>query len=455
MSWRDRTGVFKRTWEKSDTMEVQPGKTLWDWLQLLIVPAILVGLTFAWSASQTRGDNRRADRQTQDAALNDYLKQMSDLILTGHLRPNDKYAEDAGEVARAITLTTLRRLDGARKGEVVRFLSEAKLITGTPVVSLNSADLTGAWVTSLLTDADLQYAILTRAHLKNAVLENADLQYAALTRADLENAVLENANLTGAQLENANVAGANLKGANLTGAHVENIDLANAVLTDAFLSYVDFTGVNLRGADLKGADLRGADLTDADLRDADFTGARLTTANLSGARNSSHDKFEDADLAGAHLRGAHLAGGHLRGAHLGSADLTGAHLTGADLRGADLTGAHVGGADLTRAHLRRAYLTGADLGSADLTGADLGSADLTGADLRSADLTGAHLRGVKYLDLRRYISEQLPPEWSEAREKAFLDSQREFLDSLSRKELALLNLTPEQLARFRREASGG
>jgi hypothetical protein len=35
---------------------VQPAKTLWDWLQLLIVPAILIGVTFAWSATQTRNE---------------------------------------------------------------------------------------------------------------------------------------------------------------------------------------------------------------------------------------------------------------------------------------------------------------------------------------------------------------------------------------------------------------
>ncbi len=39
------------------------GKTLWDWLQLLIVPAILIAVTFAWSATQTRNDNTREDRR--------------------------------------------------------------------------------------------------------------------------------------------------------------------------------------------------------------------------------------------------------------------------------------------------------------------------------------------------------------------------------------------------------
>jgi hypothetical protein len=42
---------------------VQPGKTPWDWLQLLIVPAIPIGIMFAWSATSTRSDNRRGDRR--------------------------------------------------------------------------------------------------------------------------------------------------------------------------------------------------------------------------------------------------------------------------------------------------------------------------------------------------------------------------------------------------------
>ena len=45
------------------------GKTLWDWLQLLIVPAILIAVTFAWSATQSRSDNKREDRRSQDATL--------------------------------------------------------------------------------------------------------------------------------------------------------------------------------------------------------------------------------------------------------------------------------------------------------------------------------------------------------------------------------------------------
>src|SRR3954447_19843647 len=138
MRWREWLGVGERRWKKAPDEEVQPAKTLWDWLQLLIVPAILVAVTFAWSATQTRSDNRREDRRLaadrtgaervrQDKTPNDYIRQVSDLMLNKKLlssRPDDSVRS----VARTLTLTTLRRLDGARKGEVVRFLHEARLI---------------------------------------------------------------------------------------------------------------------------------------------------------------------------------------------------------------------------------------------------------------------------------------------------------------------------------------
>ena len=38
--------------------------------------------------------------------------------------------------------------------------------------------------------------------------------------------------------------------------------------------------------------------------------------------------------------------------------------------------------------------------------------------------------------------------------REFLDAQKEFLDSLSLRELVKFNLTPEKLAAFRREARG-
>ena len=63
MGWRDWTGRGRTALEDGTERAGAAGQTLWDWLQLLIVPAILIGVTFVWSATQTRSDNKREDRR--------------------------------------------------------------------------------------------------------------------------------------------------------------------------------------------------------------------------------------------------------------------------------------------------------------------------------------------------------------------------------------------------------
>jgi len=127
MRWRDWLGIGERRWKKAADEEVQPSKTLWDFLQLLIVPAILVVIAILFNASQESRDRDRAENARRDATLDAYFAQMSDLMLKHELLKAGS-ASPVKQVARTITLATVRRLDGERKGEVVRFLDEAGLL---------------------------------------------------------------------------------------------------------------------------------------------------------------------------------------------------------------------------------------------------------------------------------------------------------------------------------------
>jgi uncharacterized protein YjbI with pentapeptide repeats len=221
-------------------------KTFWDWLELLIVPAMLALGVFLLNSVQQGRDQKRAetdsaiaeDRQ-RETALQNYLDKMTDLLLEHNLVTVGPEAE-VKNVARSRTLTTLRTLDPTRKGLLVSFLYESGLIKlEVPIVSLKKADLSGA----ALTYADLSGADLTNANLRGANLKGADLRGTYLMGADLMDA-----NLKGADLTEANLTMANLSGANLTYA-----DLIGAYLTRSHL-----TGTNLSGANLTYADLIGA-----------------------------------------------------------------------------------------------------------------------------------------------------------------------------------------------------
>jgi len=310
------TGFFKRT--------------LWDWLQLLIVPLVLAIIALVFQLANSRTERQLAkqryeqdkeiaeqrykqdqqialDRQREDL-LQAYLDRMSELLLKEKLR-SSKVDAEVRNVARVRTITILFQLDARRIGFVFAFLREAGLMSTTSnssVVSLKGADFRVVkWGQADLYGADLRGANLIGANLIGANLGRADLSNANLSNANLGNANLIGANLGRADLSNANLSNANLSNANLGNANLGNANLSAAELiiadlSKALLSKADLRGADLRGADLNLANLSGAYLGGADLSGADLSGADLSGADLSGAKGTTTEQLDKAkSLQGA------------------------------------------------------------------------------------------------------------------------------------------------------------
>jgi uncharacterized protein YjbI with pentapeptide repeats len=281
-------------------------RTLWDWLQLLIIPAVLagVGLWFnrqqreqelKTTSQQREQELKTADRRAQDEALQAYLDQIGQLLLDKD--PSLRQAEPGDEVrtlARARTLTVLARLHGERKGTVVQFLYESGLIAKDhPVLALGGADLTGAHLSyGQLDKVGLSGADLSRADLTGADLSHADLSWANISKASLPFADLSYADLSDAHLRNTDLSQTYLRGANLSSVNARLVQTTAARPTGA--NSHEPTGTDLSGAQLDeatlswavltGADLSGADLSEAVLSDAEVTEEQLATRqNLEGA----------------------------------------------------------------------------------------------------------------------------------------------------------------------------
>src|SRR6266581_1418612 len=291
------------------------GKTFWDWLQLLIIPAVLAVGGYLFNYTTSRNDRQANEKRAEtdhkialnrqdEENLRTYIDSMSALLLDRNLRKSEEDSE-VRTIAHVRTLTVLSRLDGERKGTVIKFLHEAGLINkDNPIISLELADLSEAELTfSKLSKADLSWTDLNGANLANAdltgaillsILSEANLSNADLTGADLTRAVLTNADLTRAKLRGANLDRADLRGANLSEATLYKAklhgDLTKAVLYKAYLREANLRACNLReanlsGADLMGAELRGADLYGADLSEANLTGAKVYDYQLRQAKS--------------------------------------------------------------------------------------------------------------------------------------------------------------------------
>jgi uncharacterized protein YjbI with pentapeptide repeats len=383
--------IFLGYWFKLDWMGFS-SKTLWDWLNLLGVLAIpiVVGVGGAWYTGQQGEVSDRHNRDNQrENALQRYIDRMSELILGG------KFDESSGNsqvntIAQARTMTVLRSLDAVRRGNLIRFLNQAGIL-------------------SKCTEDNLAGLNLRKAHLDHIDFSKFNLRESDLSGADLSGAILRDAVLFGAKLTKAK-----LQGADLSGAKLGRSDLARALISpyDPVDSLgADLSGADLSGAKLQGADLFGAKLQGADLSGADLSGAKLQGADLSGAKLRPISAFSRAFISpGAPFVSlvADLSGADLSEANLSGADLSEANLSGAVLSGAKLSGANLSKANLSKANLSSISYGGtidggrsflgtipADLSGAKLSGANLSEADLSNVNLSGADLSNAILRGAK------------------------------------------------------------
>ncbi len=214
-------------------------KTLWDLMQLLIVPAILAIGAYFFAALHAQTERKAASNNIQETALQTYLDKMTELLLKENLRESKENSE-VRAVARARTLTMIRGLDGDRKGALLRFLYEANLIyKNKKVIDLSEADLTLV---------NLGGVKLREVNLRGADLSKANLVLADLSNADLSGARLIKANLRGADLISADLQWANLREADLTLVNLDDAKLSEANLSTAILLEADLNRTDLSRA---------------------------------------------------------------------------------------------------------------------------------------------------------------------------------------------------------------
>jgi uncharacterized protein YjbI with pentapeptide repeats len=271
--------------------------TLWNWLELLIIPVVLAIGGFLFTRSENRATRAAAERRALDDTLQAYLDGMSQL-LTDKDQPLHRAqpGDSLRTVARARTLTVLGRLDRNRKRSVLQFLYESGLIYKEDTV------------------LDKGSRLLEKRHhivsLDQADMSEANLSVANLLRANLSGTNLSEANLSGALLSEANLNRTDLSGANLSRTFLAEADLSYANVSKANLSGALLSETNLRGTNLSGSDLSGAWLQKSYL----FV-ANLSEANLSGADLNGAEGWTEEDLRAAkHLEGATMPDGQtLRG----------------------------------------------------------------------------------------------------------------------------------------------
>jgi len=248
-------------------------KTLFQWLDVLIVPSVLAAGVFLLEQSQRRREEAVQEQREEDlrldSTLQSFLDGMAELLVQEGLANVTDAHDQRRVLARSLTLSALSQLDPYRKASAVRFLYESRLILRTAFVE--GTEVRGSIVS--LAGADLRDVFLRAVFLRGADLSGADLS---------------NADLREASLSDTDLGGAFLRSADLADADLTSVSLSNADLRGAHLRAADLTG-----ADLQGADLQGADLTGADLQGANLQGVKVTDEQLTDTRSLKEATMPD------------------------------------------------------------------------------------------------------------------------------------------------------------------
>lgn len=236
--------ILQRLWQWIGVKD----KTLWDYLQLMIVPLLLIFVTTGISQYQKSIDDARADKEKQAAetktkqdTLNSYIDAMTDLMKSGLGKQSDE-GERLQPIATSRTILTLRELDGSRNMIVLGFLKESNLIRRDPQTEedqkkeyekqqaqygqcLTNKAKAKTKVGNCLPPSPLFTLDLGESDLSNVNFNKVDLNTLNLKGASLKNAILTKAILIDTNLEEADLTGADLTGANLTSANLKNARL--------------------------------------------------------------------------------------------------------------------------------------------------------------------------------------------------------------------------------------
>ena len=238
-------------------------KTVWDLMELLIMPLVLAVGAYLFSRSERRNEQRIANDRLQEATLQAYIDKIGKLLIDDNLLGcKSDESSSVRDLAQTLTVTALRTLSADRKTLIFRFLKSAKL-----------GD-------KLLIGANLE-----EVDLKGTDIRGIDLSKADLRVSDISNSALVDVNLSKAYMVSTN----------LHGAQFWNVDCIDTDMSYSDLSHSSIISgkIDFRNANLYMADLRYADFGDPDSDGVKFHGANLEEANL---QNSSIS-YEQLKLA--------------------------------------------------------------------------------------------------------------------------------------------------------------
>ncbi|MEM1279292.1 MAG: pentapeptide repeat-containing protein [Cyanobacteria bacterium P01_H01_bin.152] len=320
---------------KTTTITQEPGKLLWEWFELLLVPLILVGVGYFLQRTQLKSSLR----DKQEEALQDFFDRISSLLVEKQLLSlapkiieNDTYGIEyeakqdelfrrqndldvSLKIIQARTLSILRKFkdNPELKESVLLFLIETGIL-GELKISLREAELSRTNLSNL----DLSGIDFERANFAGSVFSKTNFKGANLSSANFSNSEFyrtnfEGVNLSGSRFHRSNFFVTEFKDATAKSWLAGN-DFWDFLISpsesksnalDVDFSRSNFHLVNFGDCKLGACIFSGCRFTEVSLRNSDFSGSLFHNADLRKTTfysvNVSHSEFFRANLKGSKI----------------------------------------------------------------------------------------------------------------------------------------------------------
>lgn len=215
-------------------------KTLWDWLDLLIVPASIGIIGWIYKEYEKSKEERRLKEDKYSDTLDSYFKVMTDLMLNSKLPKN----KQSRKIARTRTIVALENLDGERKGQIFQFLKETKLLDKIDILGANfsEGDFEGLV---------FRNQILKGINFKNSNFDNSYLDGSQFVSCDFDSCTFSNSSLIGvdffySKLNNSSIRNTDITTVKFEGVELNNADLRNTKILSSQLIDIEKYNKNIK-----------------------------------------------------------------------------------------------------------------------------------------------------------------------------------------------------------------
>lgn len=222
-----------------DVNDNQNIKTLWDWLDLLIVPVSIGVVGWIYKEYEKSKEERRIKEDKYNDILDSYFKNISDLILNSNLTKNKKNKKSK-KIARTRTIIALEELDGERKGQILQFLRETKLLKKIDILGANFSE--GDFEGLVLRNQIIKGVNFKNSNFDNSYLDGTQFISCDLDSCSFSNSSLKNVDFNYSKLNNSTIRNTDVTTVKFEGAELNNVDLRSTnILPSQFKEIVKFS----------------------------------------------------------------------------------------------------------------------------------------------------------------------------------------------------------------------